>query len=246
MNNVSKWLSGKGILFVALFSFAVLLADQVRIAAVWGAPNQYFTLFQIVGPIAGGFLGAAGGVASVLLAQIMSFIYLGKAFDVLNILRLSPMLFGAYYFAKFGLKKGMDGNYALLAPIAAILLFITNPIGAQVWYYALFWAIPVVAALFFANSLFARSLGASFTAHAIGGIVWLYLVPTTPAFWAALIPVVMLERLLFAAGISVSYVGFNTLLGRLDSIMPEGLLNIDRRYALFSKAAPLQAKRMRK
>ena len=236
MNNVSKWLSGKGILFVALFSFAVLLADQVRIAAVWGAPNQYFTLFQIVGPIAGGFLGAAGGVASVLLAQIMSFIYLGKAFDVLNILRLSPMLFGAYYFAKFGLKKGMDGNYALLAPIAAILLFITNPIGAQVWYYA----------LFFANSLFARSLGASFTAHAIGGIVWLYLVPTTPAFWAALIPVVMLERLLFAAGISVSYVGFNTLLGRLDSIMPEGLLNIDRRYALFSKAAPLQAKRMRK
>ncbi|MEK6954785.1 MAG: hypothetical protein AABX01_07265 [Candidatus Micrarchaeota archaeon] len=246
MGDFSKWLCGKGIFFVAIFAAAVLIADQFKVAAVWGATNQYFTLFQFMGPIAGGILGPFAGVASVLFAQLLSFLYLGKAFDALNILRLAPMLFATYYFAKFGLKKGLNGNYAILAPVAAILLFITNPIGSQVWYYSLFWTIPVIAALFFANNLFARSLGASFTAHAIGGIIWLFLVPTTPAFWAALIPVVIIERLVFASGISVSFIAFNTVLGRVESIIPSNLVQIDRRYALFATPVPARIRGRRR
>lgn len=242
MENLNKWLSGKGVLFIAVFSIAVLIADQVRFSAVWGAPNQYFTLFQFVGPIAGGFLGAIAGVVSVLFAQILSFLYFGKELNLLNILRLTPMLFAAYYFAKFVNKKGINGNYALLAPIAAILLFITNPIGSQVWYFALFWTIPIIAALFFQNNLFARSLGASFTAHSIGGVIWLLTVPTNPGFWAALVPVVIYERLVFAAGISVSYIAFTTALNRIEAAIPENLVFLDKRYDLFGQSLPLKTK----
>ncbi|MFH1751127.1 MAG: hypothetical protein ABH863_05600 [Candidatus Micrarchaeota archaeon] len=246
MTNVSKWISGKGVFFIAVFSLAVLIADQFRFAAIWGASDQYFTGFQFIGPIAGGILGVFGGVLSVLIAEIFSFLYVGRESSLINIVRLAPMLFGAYYFAKFGMNKGIRGNYALLAPIAAILLFITHPIGSQSWYFSLFWTIPVIAALFFKENLFARSLGATFTAHAIGGITWLYLVPTTPAFWASLIPVVMYERMVFAAGISLSFIAFNTLLSRAGSLVSSEFLMIDRRYALFGNPRPERVRIMRK
>lgn len=238
MENANKWFSGKGIFFIALFSLAVLIADQVKIAAVWGAPNQYFTLFQLIGPIAGGFIGAIAGMVSVLFAELLSFLYLNREPSLLNILRLSPMLFATYYFATFGKKNALKGNLILLFPIAAMLLFITHPVGSQSWYYSLFWVIPVFAALFFRNNLFARSLGASFTAHSIGGVIWLFTVPTTPAFWIALMPIVIIERFAFSLGISGSYIAFNTLLSKLEQYVPSEFVRIDRRYSLIASPSP--------
>ncbi len=243
MNKTSRWFSGRGILFIAAFSLAVLLADQIRFSAVWGAEGQYFTLFQLVGPIAGGFIGAIAGTISVLFAELASFIYLGKEFNLINIFRLTPMLFATYYFAKFGLNKGIKGNYALLAPVAAILLFIIHPIGSQAWYYSLFWMIPVVAALYFDKHLAARSLGATFTAHSIGSVVWLYTFPTTAAFWAALIPVVIFERIAFAAGIGVSFVAFNSLLSKFEQLLPSRFVSIDGRYVLGGEAVPARIRK---
>ncbi|MFH0972045.1 MAG: hypothetical protein V1835_05780 [Candidatus Micrarchaeota archaeon] len=240
----NKWLSGKGILFIALFSIAVLIADQVKFSAVWGAPNQYFTLFQFIGPIAGGFIGAIAGTVSVLFAELISFFYLGKEFNFLNLIRLTPMLFATYYFAKFGSKKAIRGNYAILAPLAAILLFIAHPIGGEAWYFSMFWLIPIIAALYFEKNLAARSLGATFTAHSIGSVVWLYTMPTTAAFWAALVPIVMFERMVFAAGIGVSFVSFNTLLSKLEQKIPSSsFIGIDRRYVISGKPAPMKIRR---
>ncbi|MFH1443202.1 MAG: hypothetical protein ABIG96_04165 [Candidatus Micrarchaeota archaeon] len=243
MENISKWISGKGALFIAIFSFAVLIADQIKFSAVWGAASQYFTAFQFIGPIAGGILGPVVGVISVLFAELISFIYLGKAFDAINILRLTPMLFAAYYFATFGSKRGLKGNYALLAPVAAMLLFVIHPVGGEAWYFSLFWLIPVVAALFFKDNLLARSLGATFAAHSIGSVVWLYSFPTTAGFWAALMPIVVYERAAFAVGIALSFVLFNAVLARLESKFGSGFLRIDRRYSLFGKAQPVKSRK---
>ncbi|MEK6842907.1 MAG: hypothetical protein AABY04_00305 [Candidatus Micrarchaeota archaeon] len=231
-------------LFLALFAIAALISDQIKFSALWGASNQFFTAFQFIGPIAGGFLGVAAGAVSVLFAELISFAYLGKEASLLNVLRLAPMIFAAIYFAKFGAKFDLKNNKILLVPIAAILLFITHPVGSQVWYYSMFWTIPLIAAFLLPNNLFARSLGTTFTAHSVGGIVWLMLVPTTPAFWAALIPVVLMERMAFAAGISVSFVAFNTVLSKVESLIPAQFVKIDRRYALFGTPAP--AKLLRK
>ena len=225
-------LSAKGIAFIALFTAIALVASNINFSQVLGAPNQSFTFFQFMGPIAGGFLGAGAGILSVLLAQVVSFVWLGTTPSLFNILRIAPMLFAALYFAKYAKGKLVQG----VVPIACIALFILNPIGAQAWYYSLYWLIPLIA-LALPEHLFLRSLGSTFTAHAIGSVAFLYLLPSTPALWIALIPVVAFERLMFAAGISVSYIAFNTLFSRVDAIAKSGVVFIDKRYNFVSMKA---------
>lgn len=227
MENV---LSAKGLAFLLLFSAAVMVADNINFSKALGTENQYFTLFQFMGPIAGGFLGASAGALSVLLAEIISFIYLGKAFELINVLRLAPMLFAAIYFAAY--SKGRFAQAAV--PIACMALFMLHPVGSQAWQYSLYWLIPAIA-LMLPERLFLRSLGSTFTAHSIGGIIWLYLIPTTPAFWMALIPIVAFERILFALGISGSYIAFNTLFSRFEAAAKSGMVAIDRRYVLMAQ-----------
>jgi len=225
-------LSAKGFAFLLLFTIIALVASSINFSTVLGAPNQSFTFFQFLGPIAGGFLGAGAGILSVLLAQVISFIWLGKTVDLINILRLAPMLFAALYFAKYSKGKLVQAT----VPLVCMALFMLHPIGAQAWFYSLYWLIPAIV-LVLPEHLFLRSLGSTFTAHAIGGIIWLYFIPTTPAFWMALIPIVAFERLMFASGISVSYIAFNTVLARVEAVAKSGFVFVDRRYALFAQKA---------
>jgi len=229
---IDNVLSAKGLAFLMLFTVAVLLASNINFSQVLGAPNQQFTFFQFIGPIAGGFLGAGAGVLSVLLAEVVSFAWLGTPLELISVLRLLPMLFAALYFSRYA--KGRITQ--AIVPLACMALFISNPIGGQAWYYSLYWLIPAIA-LTLPENLFLRSLGSTFTAHAIGGVIWLYFVPTTPAFWIALIPIVAFERLMFAAGISVSYYAVNTLFARMESVAKSGIISIDMRYALFPQKA---------
>ncbi|MEW6328953.1 MAG: hypothetical protein AB1468_02425 [Candidatus Micrarchaeota archaeon] len=216
----------KKILFALLFGALVLVGDRINFSTILGAPNQYFTLFQFFGPVAGGFLGPLVGVVSVLLAEVVSFVLNAKETSALNLLRLTPMLFGAYYFGVASKK-----NYAAFVPLACMALFILHPVGSQVWYYSLYWLIPAAAALF-PSRLFLRSLGATFTAHAIGSTIFLYTIPTAPSLWLTLIPIVAYERLMFAGGIALSYLALNTLLDKLLSEESHKLIKIDPRYVV--------------
>ncbi|MBI5035845.1 hypothetical protein HZC09_00740 [Candidatus Micrarchaeota archaeon] len=231
MKIFGKEFTRKHALFIALFAALVVLGDNIKLAAVWGASGQFFTLFQLFGPIAGAFLGPVIGAVSVLGAELFNFFIAGKEASLVNLLRLSPMLFAAYY---FGIKEGR--NYAALIPLACMALFVLHPVGGKAWIYTLYWLLPLGMAVMFKGNLIARSLGATFTAHAVGSVMWLYFVnPMTPELWMALIPIVAMERLAFAAGISVSYVAFNTLLFKAGSIVPKSVLRVDPRYVLFRK-----------
>ncbi len=215
------------LVFVLLFGAFALIGSTINYSAIIGGPtNQTFTLFQFFGPIAGSFLGAGLGVVAVLLSELGSYITQGKAFDTLGILRLLPMLFAAVYFSRSHLK------FSALVPALAILLFWLSPVGAQVWYYPLiFWTIPMLAPIL-SNRLFLRSLGSTLTAHAVGTIVWLYTVPMTVAQWQSVIPVAIGERLMFAVGISVSYLAVNYVLDKFTTSSKAGFPYVDRRYAL--------------
>lgn len=222
--------SVSGLAFVMLFTALVLIADSINFAPILGADpaqKQSFTLFQFMGPIAGGFLGAGAGVLSVLLAEIVSFIWLSKEANALNLLRLLPMLFAALYFAKYSRNR----LFGAFVPLACMALFIIHPIGGQAWYYSLYWLVPGIA-LLLPEHLFLRSLGATMTAHSIGSVIWLYSVPTTAEFWVALIPVVAVERLLFALGIAGSYAALNTIFSHVKRIAKSGFVMIDGRYVL--------------
>ncbi len=221
----------KKIYFLALFTLSVLVGKNINFSAIIGTENQFFTLYQLIGPIAGRFLGTTAGVISVLFAELISFLIKGKSFELINLLRLTPMLFGAYY---FGTKKRLS---SALIPAVCMALFILHPVGRKAWLYSTYWLIPILGRVLpnkVKGRLLLQSFGATFTAHAVGSVLFLYTVPMTSAAWLALIPIVALERFVFGLGVAGSYVVFNTALGYLTDKLsiPQTVLNIDKNYLL--------------
>ncbi len=225
-------LSKKQVLFIVLFSALALVADRINVSSLVGAPGQFFTLFQFFGPIAGAFLGAWLGIAAVLGAEVANFVLLGKALTAVNIMRLFPMLFATWYFA-----KGRETRTSLAVPAIAMAAFILHPVGREAWFFSLYWTIPVIARLFFSKSLFMKSLGTTFTAHAVGGAAWAWMVPMPAEAWIALIPVVAIERFVFALGITGSFVAMNSLLAALTARWRLEFLSIEPRYVFFPDKA---------
>jgi hypothetical protein len=235
MNNekIKQIFSKKRIVFLILFFVLVLVGKKINFSPVVGADNQFFTLFQFFGPLAGSFLNPIFGIVSVLLVQLADFLIVGKEFGLINLLRLLPMLFAVYY---FGTKKK---SWGVIIPLVCIFLFIIHPIGRQVWFFSLYWLIPVFGKILpekIKGQLFFKSYGATFTAHAVGSTIWLYTVPMAAGQWISLIPIVAYERFLFGLGIAGSYIVFNTVLDyvldRWKITIPTKVLFLDKRYNL--------------
>lgn len=214
----------KKVIFVLLFAFLALVSSRVNFSPLLGTQNQFFTVFQFFGPIAGAFLGPALGAVSVIVSETINFFFVGKELNIINVARIFPMAFAAYY---FGTAKKKD--FSLIVPLLAIAAFLLHPVGQKAWFFALFWTIPIILKLFAPQRLFLKSLGATFTAHAVGGAIWIYVFQTTPEYWAALIPIVIYERFLFSIGISASYVAMNTILARIEQFLPQSVF-VDKKY----------------
>ena len=232
MKDFKKFFTPKRIVFIALFAIFAFITQRINFSALVGAPNQFFTLFQFFGPIAGAFLGPVVGVIAVFLAEVTDFLVVGKELTWITVFRLVPMLFATYYFAT---NKRMLNVFI---PIASIAVFLMHPIGRQVWFFTLYWTIPILLKVLpqkYSNTVPARSLGATFTAHSVGGALWIWTIPMTAQMWINLIPVVAYERLLFALGIGISYIGINFLLDFVLNklkIDVKDVLNIDKKFTL--------------
>jgi len=222
---VKGFFNKKRILFISLFAVISFAAYRVNFSPLLGTENQAFTFFQFFGPTPGIFLGPIAGAISVLAAQVANFFLLGKEFNLINIVRLAPMAFAAVY---FGAKRK---RLASIVPLICIAAFVMHPVGRTAWFYSLFWVIPLIASMFKKN-LFAKALGSTFTAHAVGATAFIYAVPTTPQLWVLLIPITLVERFFFASGISLSFIAFNSVLSLVEHRLPSGLLNIDKRYVI--------------
>ncbi len=210
--------------FLALFTIISLAAYQLKFSTILGVPSQNFNFFQFIGPIGAGLFSTTLGVVSVLFVEILNFLISGNALDPITLVRFTPMMFAAFYF-------GSRSKSRVIVPLVCMGLFVLNPLGRQAWYYSLFWLIPVAAALW-KDNLFLRSLGATFTAHAIGAVAFLYAFSIPAEVWTTLLPVTAFERLSFAIGISISYIAVNTILSSISSRVDLGALRIDRRYVL--------------
>jgi len=196
------------ILFLIIFTILGLLAFQVSISQVIGS-SQNFTLFELLGPVGGMFLGPIFGAVSAFFVRAINVVISHQPLDFLTIIRFLPAILAAVY---FGLKQKKT---AIIFPIC-IALFLLNPIGRQAWMYSLIWLIPFVAS-FGKKRLILNSLGATFTAHAVGSIIFLYSFGLTPAIWISLIPVVFIERGFFTIGIWTSCLVFNAVLDKLTN-----------------------------
>lgn len=185
------------LLSIILFTFLGLIALQIPFTRLLGS-NVKFTLFDFLAPTLGTFLGTLPGIISVLTMQVVNLILHGGKFDTGGIIRLFPTLFAVAYFAK---KR--PSNF--IVPVLCIIAFNLNPIGRSAWQYSFFWLIPI-AAHFYRKNLLVKSLGATFTAHAVGGALWVWTFGLSKQIWLSLIPQVILERTAMAVGIAVFYV----------------------------------------
>lgn len=196
------------LLFLALFTLVGFGLLQIPFTKLAGSSIS-FTLFDFFAPIAGAFLGPLLGIISILAVELVQMVIKHQPFTTIAVIRLFPLLFASLYFAMMTRKNA--SRAILVVPLLAIIVFVLNPIGAKVWYYSLFWLIPV-ASYFWRKNLYIRSLGATFTAHAVGGAAWITFLHLPATVWKSLIPVVIEERLVFAAGIAVSFLAVKLFL----------------------------------
>lgn len=207
------------LLSVLIFVILGIIALQVPINVLAGAKVK-FTLFDLFAPISGAFLGSIIGVIAVVAMQIINLLLHGfsgvqteSVLKLVATLRFLPLILGVLY---FGLLKQKFSSLILIVPIISIIAFIVHPIGRSVWYYSLFWLIPLIVWPIRGRFLIAKSLGSTFTAHAAGGAVWIWAFNLPASVWQSLIPVVIMERAIFALGISASYILMNNALAYLD------------------------------
>jgi hypothetical protein len=194
--------------FILIFALLGLAALQVKLTVLQGS-KATFTLFDAFAPIAGSFLGSIPGVIAVFLMQLFNFFVHGaKVLDAGTLVRFIPALFATLYFAK---KRTLN----VVVPVLAIIAFNINPVGRSAWLISLYWLIPVACYFLYEKSIFARALGATFTAHAVGGAIWVWTFHLSKAVWLGLIPVVAVERLMFTVGIVISYVAVNNIVDAL-------------------------------
>lgn len=203
-----KKTSVKQIIFLIAFIATGFALMQIPFTKIIGSSLK-FSLFDFYGPIAGAFVGSIWGLATVGAMQIANWAWHGFATDLSAIIRLFPVLFSVLYFAK-------KSKWILLAPAIAMLAFWAHPEGRIAWYYALYWLIPIIAYFFHEKSLLLRALGTTFTAHAVGGALWIWGLNMKSALWIGLIPVVWKERVLMAFGITLTYIAFNYLFSLLE------------------------------
>src|SRR3989338_470546 len=195
----------KKIIFLAAFALIGLAAMQVPFSQLVGAKGVRFSLFDFYGPIAGGFVGSIWGLVTVGIMQLANWAWHGFATDAGTIIRFFPMLFALLYFAK-------KTRWMLLVPAIAMIAFWAHPEGRQAWYYALYWLIPIAGYFFHEKSILLRALGTTFTAHAVGGALWIWIFNMKAILWIGLIPVVWKERGLMAIGITLTFILFNFLM----------------------------------
>lgn len=248
------------LVFVLLFIVLGIVALQIPVSTLAGSKVK-FTLFDLVSPISGAFLGAGLGIVSVLGMQAGNLLFHGfsgvnndSILKLIATLRFLPLIFGVWFFALksysssesktsrevstkniifFKVSSRFSRTIIFIVPLLAILVFNLHPIGRTVWFYSLFWIIPFFVWPFSDRFLLARSLGATMTAHSVGGAVWIWAFNLPATVWVSLIPVVILERSIFALGISASYILMNNVLGFLSAkkLLPK-TITFDKRYLL--------------
>ncbi len=174
----------------------VLAISSLWKISFWvGSHIAFFSATNCVAPLAGAFGGILGAALVFGLRLCMRFFWSGVT--IASLLQGVPYFCASLYWATNSVV------IRVAIPLSCMVLFWLHPVGFQAGIYAGYWFVPVVIALTASRSIFLSALASTFVAHAVGSVIWLYTVSMTPEVWIALMPVVAVERILFAAGMVV-------------------------------------------
>ena len=186
--------SAKAASYAAIFK----LSGLFKISFLVGSQMIWFSGINATLPLSGAFGGVCGAGLVFLVRQLIHLFYF-KTISLSFLAFCIPGFCASLYWTSHNIF------IRLLLPMVCMLLFVVHPVGSQAAIYSLYWLIPI--ALYFVprKSLFLTALGSTFVAHAVGSVIWCYTVAMTPALWIGLLPIVALERLLFALGMVVAH-----------------------------------------
>ncbi len=199
------------IIFTIFSALLFLYLTKVKFGPVLGT-NMKFSLSVFFGPTLAKIFGIGYGTATIILTHLIGLVAgIYKIKSLKDYFTFFPIIFAGIYFSRI-----FKGNKKLIfIPLICILLFIINPIGRTVWFYSGFWLIPILISLFKEKldkvlkfplfKIYGYSLSSAFIDHAIGSVIYLYLLKIPGKFWVAAIPMTIIERLMIAAGIEFCY-----------------------------------------
>lgn len=197
---------------LAFYIILLVVSSFIKTSAVWGSHTMFFSLFCMLSPLSGAFFGFTGMLGSLIGVKFLLALF-GK-FPVVStgLPTLAASL--VWYFdkqAKTIFNRIAQFALLVLLPVSCITLFYFHPNVGAGWTYSHFWFVPIFAYFinyFVRSSTIMLAMQSTFVAHAVGSVIWLYMMPMNEAAWLALIPFVFVERLVFASGMALIYYGF--------------------------------------
>lgn len=165
-----------------------------------------FFILPIIFTALAPFFSLSCSVILIALFFILKKLLVGSLFLTCGL----PTLVGAATFHTASNGNNNKNLQALvlqfLLPLFCMILFIMHPVAGSAFLYSFYWLIPI--AIYFLNikNIFLMALSATFVSHAVGSILYLYVINMPAGQWLALVPVVAFERLLATFGIMIIYV----------------------------------------
>jgi len=181
-----------------LFALLVKVSTFFKVSFVVGSHMAMFGASSIIAPLAGAFNGIAGtcGVFGLSLCLKMLF---GAPFSLHYLAFFVPGFFASLYWSSNSLF------IRFVVPLLCMIAFIAHPAIGAGWVYSLYWLVPMTLYILRKQTIFFNALGSTLTAHAVGSVIWQYTTPMAPQIWLGLIPVVFVERMVFACGMVIAY-----------------------------------------
>lgn len=179
---------------VGLFTILTHAAKFFKVSFIVGSHIAFFSASSVIMPLCGVFGGFFASFAVCALSIAFKLLCGGTALSFKYLAYHIPGLFAALYLA--------SGSplIRVLVPLACMAAFVVHPVGGAAWIYSLYWLVPVTLYFFKKQDFFFQALGSTLVAHAVGSVIWLYAEPMTSTIWLGLIPVVFVERMVYAIG----------------------------------------------
>ncbi len=202
----------KSFLIMAIFTMLFFAFSYLKFSFGLGSHKFFFSGINFLVPVVGAFLSLP------MAAFFIGILFLIKKIALGGLITFGlPTIIATITFSL--MRKQLNQQcfliemsnffFRVVLPFVAIITFVMHPVGQQAFIYSFYWLIPI--SLYFLqkfnihNSMFTQALTTTFIAHVVGSVIWLYFIPMTSVQWISLIPIVAIERLVFAFGISLFY-----------------------------------------
>ena len=184
------------------------LLSLYKVSFIVGSYCMFFSLSNGVLPLIGAFAGLPG-----IIAVGVGGLCLRIALFPLLSLKVLAMYVPGMVASLAWIEQYKAVRYVV--PLVCMGLFIAHPVGGAAWLYTLYWLIPVTLYALKLEGVFAQAVTSTLMAHAVGSTLWIYADPMTPIVWLGLIPVVAIERCIFACGMAIAYTTARFVMGQL-------------------------------